>query len=179
MDDDGIWLPADSLGLQGGTISAAADTTVAATLTYVQPGTQSLHKVDGGTTNTVATGTPAITGTPQVDQMLTAGMDDIDDDDGLPSTVFPAGYTFQWVSVDSSTNETNVGTDSSTYSPTSTDEGSTIKVKVSFTDLLGNAETVTSDAKGPVLPAAGPCPAGYDWCTTMTVGSRAGGPVYF
>ena len=50
MDDDGIWLPANSLELQGGTISAAADTTVAATLTYAQPGTQSEHKVDGGPT---------------------------------------------------------------------------------------------------------------------------------
>ena len=50
MDDDGIWLPANFLQLQGGTISAAADTTVAATLTYAQPGTQSEHKVDGGPT---------------------------------------------------------------------------------------------------------------------------------
>ena len=38
MDDDGIWLPANSLELQSGTISAAADTTVAAAVTYDQPG---------------------------------------------------------------------------------------------------------------------------------------------
>ena len=50
MDDDGIWLPANSLELQGGTIRDAADTTVDATLTYAQPGTQSEHKVDGGPT---------------------------------------------------------------------------------------------------------------------------------
>ena len=50
MDADGIWLPANFLQLQGGTISAAADTTVAATLTYAQPGRQSEHKVDGGPT---------------------------------------------------------------------------------------------------------------------------------
>ena len=50
MDDDGIWLPANSLELQSGTIRAASDNTVAATLTYAQPGTQSEHKVDGGPT---------------------------------------------------------------------------------------------------------------------------------
>ena len=102
------------------------------------------------TTNTVATGKPGISGTAQVGQMLTAGLGDIADTDGLPSTVFPAGYTFQWVRVDSSNNETDVGTDSSTYSPTSSDVGSTIKVEVSFTDGASNAETVTSDATAAV-----------------------------
>ena len=86
------------------------------------------------TTNTPATGTPSISGTAQVGQTLTAGIGDIADAEDLPSTVFPAGYTFQWVRVDSSNTETDVGTDSSTYSPTSSDVGSTIKVKVSFTD---------------------------------------------
>ena len=47
MDDDGIWLPADFLELQSGTIRDAAYPTVDATLTYAQPGTQSEHKVDG------------------------------------------------------------------------------------------------------------------------------------
>ena len=50
LDDDGIWLPADFLELQSGTIRDAAYPTVAATLTYAQPGTQSEHKVDGGPT---------------------------------------------------------------------------------------------------------------------------------
>ena len=102
------------------------------------------------TTNTPATGKPGISGTPQVGQMLTAGIGDIADAEGLPTTVFPAGYTFQWVRVDSSNNETDVGTDSSTYSPTSSDVGSTIKVEVSFTDGANNAETVTSDATAAV-----------------------------
>ena len=53
MDDDGIWLPANSLELQGGTIRDAADPTVDATLTYAQPGTQSEHKVDGSLTTTL------------------------------------------------------------------------------------------------------------------------------
>ena len=100
--------------------------------------------------NTAATGKPTISGTPQVGQMLTAGIGTIADAEDLPSTVFPAGYTFQWVQVDSSNNETDVGTDSSTYSPTSLDVGSTIKVEVSFTDGGGNAETVISDATAAV-----------------------------
>ena len=46
-DDNGIWLPENSLELQSGTIQAAGDNTVAATLTYAEPGLQDLHKVDG------------------------------------------------------------------------------------------------------------------------------------
>ena len=44
-----------NLQLQSGTISAAADTTVAATLTYAQPGLQTEHKVNGSLTTTDAT----------------------------------------------------------------------------------------------------------------------------
>ena len=129
---------------------------------------------DGGTTttNTDATGKPEITGTPQVGQMLTAGIGTIADAEDLPSTVFPAGYTFQWVQVDSSNNETDVGTDSSTYSPASSDVGSTIKVEVSFTDGGGNAETVTGDETAAVVAAA--TTANLLWSTTMTVGETTG-----
>ena len=55
MDDDGIWLPENFLELQSGTISAAADNTVDATLTYAEPGLQSVHKVNGSYTTTDAT----------------------------------------------------------------------------------------------------------------------------
>ena len=54
-DDDGIWLRENELELQGGTISAAADNTVAAILTYARPGTQTEHKVNGSLTTTDAT----------------------------------------------------------------------------------------------------------------------------
>ena len=120
--------------------------------------------------NTPATGQPAISGTAQVGQTLTAGIGDIADAEDLPSTVFPAGYTFQWVRVDSSNNETDVGTDS-TYSPTSSDVGSTIKVEVSFTDNADNAETVTSDATA-VVTVASSC--AEVWCATLTVQSFSG-----
>ena len=68
MDADGIWLPADILQLRSGTIRAAADTTVDATLTYAEPGLQSGHKVDGSlTTNprpAIVTGGVQVTSTP-------------------------------------------------------------------------------------------------------------------
>ena len=47
-----------------------------------------------------ATGQPGISGTPQVGQTLTATAGNMADDDNLPTTTFPAGYSFQWVQVD-------------------------------------------------------------------------------
>ena len=52
VDDNGILLPGDFLELQSGTIRAAADNTVDATLTYADPGLQSEHKVNGSLTTT-------------------------------------------------------------------------------------------------------------------------------
>ena len=115
--------------------------------------------------NSPATGKPAIGGTPQVDQTLTAGMGTIADADNLPTTTFPTGYSFQWVRVATGGTETDVGTDS-TYTVLAADVGSTIRVDVSFTDGGGRGETVPSDAVGPVV-AAEPqdCVLGGDvWC---------------
>ena len=124
------------------------------------------------------TGKPKINGTPQADQTLTARKGTIANGDGLPTTAFPTGYSFQWVRVEGSTETDITGETDITYSPTSSDEGSTIKVKVSFTDGAGIDETVTSDATEAVVAAAGPCPAGYDWCTTMTVKVAATFPIF-
>ena len=55
MDGNGIWLGEDFLQLQGGTIIAAADPTVNATLTDAQPGLQTGHRVNGSLTPTTAT----------------------------------------------------------------------------------------------------------------------------
>ena len=120
--------------------------------------------------NSRATGKPAIGGTPQVDQTLTAGLGTIADADNLPTTTFPTGYSFQWVRVATGGTETDVGTDS-TYTVLAADLGSTIRVDVSFTDLAGFSETVPSDAVGPVV-AAEPqdCVLGGDvWCATLVV----------
>ena len=53
MDNDGIWLEGNFLQLQSGTIRAAADNTTDATLTYAEPGLQSVHKVNGAVTAVV------------------------------------------------------------------------------------------------------------------------------
>ena len=117
---------------------------------------------------TDAWGSPTISGVPQVGMVLTADTSDIEDVDGLPAT-----FTYQWVRIAPDTTETNVGTDSTTYTVSSSDEGNTIKVYVSFTDLAGNSEgPLPSKATAAVVPAAAPCPAGNDWCATMTVGTH-------
>ena len=120
--------------------------------------------------NNAATGRPTIAGTAQVGHTLTAGADDIADADGLPPETFPAGYTFQWVRVDGST-ETDVGAGAHTYTPVAADVDTTLLVEVTFTDREGNVETVRSDAVGPVVAAPEGCSARLhnDWCTTLMV----------
>ena len=121
-------------------------------------------KLTEGLTN--ATGDPTISGVPQVDMVLTAVTSDIEDVDGLPAT-----FTYQWVRVATDSTATDLGTNS-THTVSSSDVGNTIKVYVRFTDLAGNSEgPLPSEATAAVVPAAGPCPAGNDWCTTMTVGT--------
>ena len=124
--------------------------------------------------NNAATGKPGIDGAPQVGQTLTATAGDMDDDDNLPATTFPMGYSFQWVRVNSSNNETDIGTDSHEYDPVAADVGNTIKVKVTFTDGGGTVETLESDETDAVVAALGACPANNDWCAVMTVGTATG-----
>ena len=90
-------------------------------------------------------------------ETLTAGIGDIADVDGLPTT-FPGDYTFQWLRVDADgvSNQTLIGTDATTYTPVAADTGKKIKVQVTFTDGGGTAETLTSVAypsSGTVLAA--------------------------
>ena len=112
------------------------------TATQVCPG--------GGTTvtNTAATGTPEISGVPQVGQVLTATAGTIADTDGLPST-FPDDYSVQWLRVDAdgTSNEEDIaGEIAETYTLTDDDVGKKVKVKVSFTDDLDSTEMRTSAA---------------------------------
>ena len=85
--------------------------------------------------NNNAVGKPTIGGMPQVGEMLTANVSAIRDTDGLPAT-----FDYRWVRVATDSTETDIGTNSSRYSPTYADVGSTIRVEVSFTDGAGNAE---------------------------------------
>ena len=109
-----------------------------------------------GPPNTAATGKPGIDGTPRVGQTLTATAGNMADDNDLPATVFPAGYSFQWVQVDGTTETGIGGATSGTYVPVTGDVGKTLKVKVTFTDGDGYEETLTSDATRAVAPAAAP-----------------------
>ena len=96
--------------------------------------------------NDPATGTPTISGTAQVGQILTASTGDIADPDGVPSA-----FTYQWkrYAADRTTFEANIGTDSMTYTLTAAEEGKKVLVEVSFTDNGGSSE-------GPLASAAYP-----------------------
>ena len=96
-------------------------------------------------TNTPATGDPTITGTAQVGQTLTAGTSAISDAEGLTNVA----YTYQWLADDAEI----TGATASTYALTETEEGKTIKVKVSFSDDEGNDEAGTSAATVAVAAA--------------------------
>ena len=94
--------------------------------------------------NNAATGAPAITGTAQAGQDLTADASPIMDTDGVPSS-----FTYQWVRVDAdgTSNEEDIsGEIAATYTLTNDDVGKKIKVKVSFTDELSGEEERTSAA---------------------------------
>ena len=100
--------------------------------------------------NTLATGAPTITGTAQVGQTLTAGTTAIMDANGLTSV----SYTYQWIRVATDNTETNIAAaTASTYTLVAADQGTTIKVTVSFTDDANNPETRTSAATATVSAA--------------------------
>ena len=88
-----------------------------------------------------ATGAPTISGTARTGHTLTVDTSEIADTDGLTSV----SYTFRWFRVDGNT-ETDVGTDSTTYTVVPADVGKQIGVEASFTDDGGGEETLTSAA---------------------------------
>ena len=116
--------------------------------------------IDVTAVNDAATGMPRITGSPVVGRTLTASTVGIADVDGLPSS----GFTWQWVRVATDTSETNIGTDSESYTLVAADEGATIVVAVSFTDQGNTAEgplrsAATAAVRGATANAA---PTGAD-----------------
>ena len=108
--------------------------------------------------NTPATGAPTITGTATVGQTLTAGTTAIMDADGLTTVQAIGLYKFQWIRVATDNSETNIASATTTYTLVAADLGTTIKVKVSFTDDASNPETLTSAATA-VVSAAPNTPA--------------------
>ena len=94
--------------------------------------------------NNPATGLPAIRGQVRVGATLRASLSALDDADGLSGATF----TYQWLADDE---EIQDATDS-IYVLEADNEGKTIKVRVSFTDDVGNEETLTSRATTVVEP---------------------------
>ena len=97
----------------------------------------------GAASNSPPTGKPAITGTPEVKQTLTADISGIMDADGLPAH---DQFSYQWVRNDGTDDSDISGATNATYKLKAADLGKTIKVEVTFTDEGGTEETLTSDA---------------------------------
>ena len=96
-------------------------------------------------TNTSAAGAPTISGTPQVEQTLTADTSLITDEDGLTNV----SYRYQWMAGGSDI----AGATGSTYTLTSSEQGQTVQVRVTFTDDADNDESLTSVATVAVAAA--------------------------
>ena len=104
--------------------------------------------------NNPATGGPAIQGSPVVGNWLGASLHYVEDADGLENATFE----YQWIINDGTTDQDISGATAFRYKVVAADEGKTIKVKVSFTDDLGNPEELTSGptiAVRPNNPATG------------------------
>ena len=95
--------------------------------------------------NSPATGAPTITGTARVGETLTADTSGISDEDGLTNVSF--GY--QWLADDADIS----GATGASYSLADAEEGKAVKVRASFTDDAGNAESLTSAATAAVAEA--------------------------
>ena len=118
-----------------------------------------------GPANAPATGAPAVTGTIQVGQPLTADISGIDDPDGLDNISFE----YRWLAGDSDI----PGATGSSYTLADADEGKAIRVRVSFTDDAGNEESLTSAATAEVeaeLPINSPARGSPSITGTAQVG---------
>ena len=137
--------PCDSGGIctdDGRRLSSAVQTTL--------PGPDEENEPENPTDdpNSPATGAPTISGTPQVEQTLTANTSAIQDADGLQN----ASYQYQWLAAGTAIS----GATGSSYTLTANEQGDTIQVRVSFNDDKGNDESRTSAATDAV--AAKPVP---------------------
>ena len=103
---------------------------------------QPTETVSPDNTNTPATGAPTISGTARVGETLAADTSGIADQDGLTNATF----SYQWVANDGTTDTDIAGATNPTYTLVASDEGKTVRVRVSFTDDAGNDESLTSAA---------------------------------
>ena len=113
------------------------------------------NSVQGASQNSPATGAPTISGTAQVGETLAADTSGIADSDGLTNV----SYSYQWIANDGNSDSGITDATASSYTLVAADEGKTIKVRVSFTDDAGNAETLTSATTGAVAGAPPAAPS--------------------
>ena len=132
--------------------------------------------------NSEPTGLPAIDGTPQVGQTLTADTSAIDDADGLTNVSYRYRWTARKTVVDENTGTSFPvvsllsGDTSSTYTLGPNDAGYTFQVNVSFSDDEGNNESLTSEATTEVTATPVPltvsvtvaAPASHDGSSEFT-----------
>ena len=146
--DVGITLPANRSCTTTGAICTREDSprqlTNSPTATVTGP-------AEAPPTNTSAAGAPTISGTPQVEQTLTADTSSITDEDGLTNV----SYSYQWIAGGSDI----AGATGSTYTLTASEQGQTVQVRVTFTDDADNEETLTSEATAEVTAAPVPLTA--------------------
>ena len=146
--DVGITLPANRSCTTTGAICTREDSprqlTNSPTATVTGP-------AEAPPANTSATGAPTISGTPQVEQTLTADTSSITDEDGLTNV----SYSYQWIAGGSDI----AGATGSTYTLTASEQGQTVQVRVTFTDAADNEETLTSAATAEVTAAPAPLTA--------------------
>ena len=109
---------------------------------------------DRAPANAPAEGAPTIAGTPRVDETLSASTSGITDADGLDD----ARFAYQWIRANSDIQ----GVTGSTYTAVEADEGERLKVRVSFTDDAGNAESLTSAATDAVAARPEPLTASFE-----------------
>ena len=124
-----------------------------------------------------AMGKLRITGAVEVGQMLTVSTSGLTDQHG--NTKAENGdtgfaYTYQWYRVDAGAETEIPGATGSTYTQVQADEGKGIRVRVSFTDDAGNAETLASDVYRAVVILPAPRLPSVDdpnaiWIATLTV----------
>ena len=145
-------------GAMGWSIADDARVFNSTTMSWSNDAAAAYIRINGAVRPPPDPGAPEITGAAQVGQTLTAGMGTIADTDGLPSTTFPTGYSFQWVRVMGMTETDITGATSRTYTLAAADLGRTVKVKVSFTDGGGNSEEPRAESRYSTSCRGAPCP---------------------
>ena len=96
--------------------------------------------------NDPPTGNPVVRGSAVISEVLTASIDEIADEDGVPSSL--SGFAYQWIRTDADglNPQPIPGATSSEYTLTNDDVGNRIQLEVRFTDGGGTEETLTSTA---------------------------------